>query len=155
VNKTRTARSLLLITVVTVALSCLCAARDIAVIVDRTNGSASLSTSDLTKMLKTAIKTWPDGKKVTVFLSDPSSADMKLVLQKVYGMSADEVKAFAGSHRGDVIVVGSDELVLKAVQTNPGALGVVNVYSINSGVKVLKVDGKLPLESGYLFHGNN
>jgi len=145
----------LLIAVITVALSCLCAARDIAVVVDKTNGAASLSTADLTKMLKTATRTWPDGRKVTIFLSDPASADMKVVFQKVYGMSGDEVKAFANSHRGDVIVVGSDELVLKAVQTNPGALGVVNVYSINSGVKVLKVDGKLPLESGYLFHGNN
>ena len=58
-------------------------------------------------------------------------------------------------NRGDVIVVNSDELVIKAVQTNPGAIGMINVYSINSGVKVLKVDGKLPLESGYLFHGNN
>ena len=54
-----------------------------------------------------------------------------------------------------VIVVNSDELIIKAVQTNPGAIGMINVYSINSGVKVLKVDGKLPLESGYLFHGNN
>jgi len=138
-----------------VVLSCLCAARDIAVVVDKTNVAASLSTADLTKMLKTATKTWPDGRKVIIFLSDPASADMRVVFQKVYGMSADEVKAFANSHRGEVIVVGSDELVLKAVQTNPGALGVVNVYSINSGVKVLKVDGKLPLESGYLFHGNN
>jgi len=135
--------------------SCVCAARDIAVIVDKTNAAASLSTSDLTKLLKTTTKTWPDGKKVTIFLSDPASADMRVVLQKVYGMSAEEVKTFAQSHRGAVIVVNSDELVLKAVQTNPGAIGVVNVYSINSGVKVLKVDGKLPLESGYLFHGNN
>ena len=133
----------------------MCAARDIAVIVDKTNTAASLSTSDLTKLLKANTKTWPDGKKVTIFLSDPNSADMKLVLQKVYGMSVNEVKAFASAHRGDVIVVNSDELVLKAVQTNPGAIGVVNVYSINSGVKVLKVDGKLPLESGYPFHGNN
>ena len=137
------------------ASCCVCAARDIAVIVDKTNGAGLLSTADLTKILKTATKNWPDGKKVTIFLSDPASADMKVVLQKVYGMSPNEIKAFADSHRGEVILVGSDELVLKAVQTNPGALGVVNVYSINSGVKVLKVDGKLPLESGYLFHGNN
>lgn len=148
-------RSLLLIALVILGSCSLSAARDIAIIVDKTNAAGSLSASDVTKLLKTTTKTWPDGKKVTIFLSDPDSADMKVVLQKIYGMSANEVKAFAGSHRGDVIIVNSDELVLKAVQTNPGAIGVVNVYSINSGVKVLKVDGKLPLESGYLFHGNN
>ena len=148
-------RSLLFIAIITIGSCCLCAARDIAVIVDKTNAAASLSASDLAKLLKTTTKIWPDGRKVTIFLNDPGSADMKVVLQKVYGMSADEVKAFAESHRGDVIVVNSDELVIKAVQTNPGAIGMINVYSINSGVKVLKVDGKLPLESGYLFHGNN
>ena len=152
---TRTVRSLLFIAVVTLASCCVCAARDIAVVVDKTNDAGSLSIADLTKMLKTTTKSWPDGRKVTIFLSDPASADMKLLLQKAYGMTPDEIKTFADSHRGEVILVGSDELVLKAVQTNPGGLGVVNVYSINSRVKVLKVDGKLPLESGYLFHGNN
>jgi hypothetical protein len=43
--------------------------------------------------------------------------------------------------------------VLKTVQSNPSAIGLVNVYSINSGVDVLKIDGKLPLESGYILHG--
>jgi len=40
------------------------------------------------------------------------------------------------------------------VNSNPGAVGIVNVYSINSRVKVLKVDEKLPMEPGYLLHGN-
>jgi len=38
------------------------------------------------------------------------------------------------------------------VQTVPGAIGLVDVRSINDKVKVLKVDGKLPLENGYLPH---
>jgi hypothetical protein len=28
------------------------------------------------------------------------------------------------------------------------------VYAINSSVRVVKVAGKLPLEAGYLLHGN-
>ena len=36
----------------------------------------------------------------------------------------------------------------------PGAVGVVDVYSINSSVVVVKIAGKLPLEPGYLLHGN-
>jgi hypothetical protein len=31
---------------------------------------------------------------------------------------------------------------------------VVDVYSINSGVVVMKIAGKLPMEPGYLLHGN-
>ena len=34
------------------------------------------------------------------------------------------------------------------------AIGVVDVYSINSSVAVVKLAGKLPLEPGYVLHGN-
>jgi hypothetical protein len=30
----------------------------------------------------------------------------------------------------------------------------VDVYSINGGINVLKIGGKLPLEPGYPLHGN-
>jgi hypothetical protein len=51
-------------------------------------------------------------------------------------------------------IVDSDEEVIKAVNSIPGSLGVVDVYSINSSVTVLKIDDKSPLEPGYLLHGN-
>jgi len=47
-----------------------------------------------------------------------------------------------------------DEIVLTMVDNNPGAIGIVNVYSIHGHVKVLKVDEKLPIEQGYPLHGN-
>jgi hypothetical protein len=53
-----------------------------------------------------------------------------------------------------IIVVDTDEAVLTKVETTPGAAGLVDVYSITSGVQVLKVGGKLPLEPGYPLHGN-
>ncbi len=51
-------------------------------------------------------------------------------------------------------VVTSDEDLVNQVASIPGAVGVVDVYSINSSVAVVKVGGKLPLEPGYLLHGN-
>jgi hypothetical protein len=36
----------------------------------------------------------------------------------------------------------------------PGAVGVVDVYSITGGINVLKIDGKVPLDPGYVLHGN-
>jgi hypothetical protein len=69
-------------------------------------------------------------------------------------MSPAEIKAFVEAHKADIQIVASDEIVLTMVDNNPGAVGIVNVYSINSQVKVLKVDDKLPMEQGYLLHGN-
>jgi len=40
------------------------------------------------------------------------------------------------------------------VASIPGAIGLVDVYSINSSVKVLRVDGKLPFDVGYALKGN-
>jgi hypothetical protein len=44
--------------------------------------------------------------------------------------------------------------MLKAVETIPGAIGVIDVFRINQAVKVLKIEGKLPVEYGYLLRGN-
>jgi hypothetical protein len=57
--------------------------------------------------------------------------------------------------RGSIIVAGSDDAVLKFVAANRGALGIVHLFSITKEVKVLKVDGKLPVEQGYLLKGNS
>ena len=129
-------------------------ARDVAVITDKANASSTVSSKDLLKYLKAETARWPDGRKVTVYLSDPASSDGKLLLEKTYKMTPFELKTFAQGQNGNIVILGSDDLVLKAVAANPGAIGVVNVYSINSAIKVLKVDGKLPLERGYLLHGN-
>ena len=95
-----------------------------------------------------------DGKKVKIFMTDPGSLESKTILPRVYKITPAEIKALADAHKADIQVVGSDDIVLTMVDNNPGAIGVVNVYSINSQVKVLKIDGKLPMEQGYLLHGN-
>src|SRR5215831_2042153 len=131
----------------------LCRARDLAVIVNKTNSTSTLTAAELEKVLKTAAPS-PDGKKVKGFLVDPDSNDQKAILQRVYKMPPAELTAFAEARKVDIQIVASDEIVLTMVDANPGALGIVNVYSINSQVKVLKVEGKLPMEQGYLLHGN-
>lgn len=124
-------------------------ARDLAVVVNKRNSTSSVSAADLQKLLKAAAPSWPDGKKVRIFLTDPGSTENKSILQRFCEMTPAEIKS-----KADIQIVGSDELVLTMVNENPGAIGVVNVYSITSQVKVLKLDGKLPLEQGYPLHGN-
>jgi len=132
-----------------------CLARDLAVVVNKSNPTTSVTTAELEKLLKAATPNWPDGRKVRVFMTDPASSENRMILPRAYGkMTAAEIKSFAEAHKPDIQIVSSDEIVLTMVDNNPGAIGVVNVYSINSQVKVLKVDDKLPMEQGYLLHGN-
>jgi len=135
-------------------MASLCTARDLAVITDKSNITSAVSSTDLSKLLKNDTQRWPDGRKVMIFLSNPSSSDAWLLFQKIYNMSMEEARRFAENHKDSIVLMGADDLVLKAVAQQPGSIGVVNVYSLNSSVKVMKVDGKLPFEQGYLLHGN-
>jgi len=87
-------------------------------------------------------------------LTDPGSADTRTILPRACKMTPTEIKSLAEAHKADIQIVDSDDVVVSLVDINPGALGIVNVYSINSRVKVLKLDNKLPMEQGYLLHGN-
>ena len=139
---------------VVLSMASLCTARDLAVITDKSNITSAVSSTDLSKLLKNDTQRWPDGRKVMIFLSNPSSSDAWLLFQKIYNMSMEEARRFAENHKDSIVLMGADDLVLKAVAQQPGSIGVVNVYSLNSSVKVMKVDGKLPFEQGYLLHGN-
>jgi hypothetical protein len=91
---------------------------------------------------------------VILVLRDPSTPEMKTAIEKLYHMQVEEFKTLLAAHASGVIVVRSEDELLKSVEAIPGAVGLVDVYSINSRVNVLKVDGKLPLEQGYFLKGN-
>ena len=129
-------------------------AKQLAVIVDKTNNTGGLSATDLAKIFKFDSHKWPDGRAVILVLRDPSTPEMQTAIQKVYHMQPEEFKALLAAHQSGVIIVHSEEELLKSVESIPGAVGLVDVYSINGRVNVLKVDGKLPLEQGYFLKGN-
>ena len=146
------------------ALALVCAqsalAKDLALIANKGNNLKGLSFPDLVKICKGQMGHWPNGRPVTLITRSPASPEMRIVLQKVYGMTADEVNqlvASANHGRTDhpaIVVVDSDESVVKKVEATPGGVGLVDVYSITGGIDVLRVGGKLPLEPGYALHGN-
>jgi len=134
--------------------------KDMALISNKSNDVPAMTLAELVKICKGQTNRWPDGKPVSFITRDPAAPEMRLVLDKVYGMSKDEVKAvIASANHGRtdhpaIVVVESDEAAVKKVESIPGAVGLVDVYSISGTVTVLKVGGKLPLEPGYALHGN-
>jgi ABC-type phosphate transport system substrate-binding protein len=73
-------------------------------------------------------------------------------LERLNKMTADELKALIAAHKDSIVMADSDADVLKIVQTTPGAIGLVDVRSVDNTINVVRVDGKLPMESGYLPH---
>jgi ABC-type phosphate transport system substrate-binding protein len=146
--------------VLVVASVSLAAARDLALVSNKTNTVNAVAVADLVKVCKAQTSKWPDGKPVTLVMRSPSSPEMKIFIEKVYAMPEKEVSdliAAANHGRSNhpaIMVVDTDEELVNKVASIPGAVGVVDVYAINSSVAVVKLGGKLPLEPGYLLHGN-
>ena len=138
----------------------LAAARDLALVSNKANSLSVITLPDLVKVCKGQANRWPDGKSVTFIMRNPSVPEMKFFLEKIYELPESQVKELiATANHGRmghpaVMIVDSDEDLVNKVASIPGAVGVVDVYAINSSVAVVKVAGKLPLEPGYLLHGN-
>ncbi len=127
-----------------------CFAHHMAVVVNKENTVENVTAVHLAKILREEIKKWPDGKSVILVLHKDSAGEAE-TLERLIKMSAGELKALIAAHK-DIVVVDSDAEVLKIVQTTPGAIGFVDVRSVDNTINVVRVDGKLPMESGYLPH---
>jgi hypothetical protein len=135
-------------------------AKDVALISNKGNALPGIALADLLKVCKGQMGKWPDGKPVTIVMRHPGSPDLKIVEEKIYALSSAELRELIASanhgrmDRPAIILGGSDEEVIHKVASMPGAVGLVDVYSITGAVQVIKIGGKLPLESGYPLHGN-
>lgn len=142
---------------VVLARPALPAVKNIAVIMAAGSKLQDVQLAELVKLCKGTQKTWADGRNFMLVMKDPAAPEMHAPLQKLFGMAPADFKssvAKLNESRQLVKIVDTDEELLRTVEATPGAVGIVDVYSINSSVKVLRVDGKLPFDVGYALRGN-
>jgi len=128
-----------------------------AVIAPTASKLQDLSLTQLAQFCKGSQKSWPDGKTFTLVIQDPDSPEMRPATLALFGVAPEEAKAFIGKvnqSREVIKIVHSDEDLLRTVVATPGAVGLIDVYAINSSVKVLRIDGKLPFDTGYVLKSN-
>ena len=128
-----------------------CFAHHMAVVVNKDNNVENLTAVHLSRILRSEVKKWPDGKAVVLVLHRNSAGETE-TLQRLIKMTGDELKAMIAAHKDSIVLADSDADVLKIVQSTPGAIGFVDVRSVDNSINVVRVDGKLPMESGYLPH---
>ncbi len=126
-----------------------------AVVVNKDVALQNVTSANLAKIFKGEVKKWPDGR-IVVLVVHNSSTDELVTLSHLNKMTAVEVKSMLTSHKekdkNSIRTVVSDADVIDAVASTPGAIGFVEERSITDRVGVVRVDGKLPMESGYLPH---
>ena len=139
------------VTVLLTSLLTPCFAHHIAVVVNKNNKVQNVTAAQLSKIFKLETKKWPDGTDVVLVLHR-SSPDEVTTLGRLNKMTPAVLRSFLAAHKYDIRVVDSDVDVIEAVAGTAGGAGLVEARSINDRVSVVKVDGKLPFEAGYLPH---
>jgi hypothetical protein len=86
---------------------------------------------------------------------DPQQSERKLVLREIYGMTEKDLNnhfiqgVFTGSLLASPKTLASTAEVRKFVFNVPGAIGYVRNTELDSSVKALRIDGRLPDDKEY------
>lgn len=128
---------------------------DVAVIVNPMNPLDSISSSDLRKIFSGEKLSWGSGLSVEVFVRAPHAHERDVLLNRVLHMTESEYKAlwvkkvYSGEAQREPLPLMSNGMQLEAVRAERGGIALIAMQDLHPGVKVLKVDGKLPGASGY------
>lgn len=129
----------------------------LAVVVGPGSKLGELGVSDLKRIFTSERVTDPGGNKLIPLNHPPKTVDRVGFDRSVLGMSPDEVGRFWVDRRirggsGPPRTVESIATLRRVVQNLPGAIGYLRRGHLNSEVKALRIEGKLPGEPGYPVH---
>ena len=128
---------------------------DVAVVVNADTPVTDLSLAEVRKVFLGERQYWNAKLPVVLLIRAPVARERDLVLRVIYQMTEAQFKQFwvAKIFRAEVTappkIVYSNDLQFELVSAIPGAIAFVDSRSVRPGVKVLRVDGKLPGDENY------
>jgi phosphate transport system substrate-binding protein len=143
----------------TAALLCvvpLLAKADVAIVVHPENPESSLSAEEVGRILRQEQRRFKGGGSIYLVFQSSGSPAREVVLRRVLRMNDLELKQFwlGKLYRGEIAsfprVVDSDVAVRRLVGQATRALGFMDAAAVDGSVKVLRIDGRLPGQAGYL-----
>jgi hypothetical protein len=128
----------------------------IAIIVHAAVPVENLSFGELRRYFLGDRQYWPDRSRVTLLVRAPVAAERSVVLSRIYQMDEARfrrywiAKMFRAEVAADPKLVYSSEGAQNLVAMIPGAITFMPAAArVGPGVKVLRIDGKLPADAGY------
>lgn len=131
-------------------------AHDLAVIVNKANLADNVSFKDLIKIFKQEKQYWKNGKKIYLILQEAGSPEKEIALKKIYKMGNIQLKKFwlAKLFREEISsfpkTFGSNQAVKRFVSQVPNAIGYIDAALMDTSIKMLRINGKLPGEMKYI-----
>lgn len=131
---------------------------DIAVVVRPDLPVDNLSFGEVRKLLTGDRQFWPSNLRVTLLIRAPVAREREVVLKIIYQMTEAQFRQYWISKvfRAEAVngpkIVYSNEMATELVAAIPGAVAFVDAAQVPKGLKVLRIDGRLPGEKGYPLH---
>jgi len=127
----------------------------VAIVVNQENTVENLAIKDLRSIFMGERSHWPNGRRITLVMMEPGQVERKAILRDIYRMNeADFSRHFLqGLFTGEVFVspktLASPVGVRKFIFNVPGAIGYVRASDVDSTIKVVRIDGRLPDDKDY------
>lgn len=128
---------------------------DLAVVVNSDTPVTDLSLAEVRNVFLGQRQYWNPKLPVILLMRAPVARERDIVLRVIYQMSEEEytqywvAKVFRAEVTSPPKSVYSNDMQYELVAAIPGAIGFVDARNVHPGVKVVRVDGKLPGEKGY------
>jgi ABC-type phosphate transport system substrate-binding protein len=127
----------------------------LAIVVNVTNPVQDISFSELRRIFLGERSHWPNGRRITLVMMEPNTAERKTVLHEICRMNEDDFRKnflqrlFTGEAIVSPKTLASPIGVRKFIFNVPGAIGYVRATDVDSSVKVLRIDGRMPDDKAY------
>jgi ABC-type phosphate transport system substrate-binding protein len=130
---------------------------DIAVVVNSTNNTSSVTMGELRKIFSGEKRSWPGGASIKLLVRTAGTHE-RTALLNLLGMSESDYKKYwtsqiyKGEATSEPVALPSNGMQKEALTVYPGAIALVDASEVKPGMKILKVDGHLPGEGNYSLH---
>ncbi len=127
----------------------------IAIVTNSRTTANDLSFLELRKIFLGEKQFWDDNSRIILLVRAPVARERDVVLTKIYRMGEAEfqqywiAKVFRAEVSSKPKIVYSSDMTSELVTVLPGAIGFLPVDEVGPGMKVLRINGKLPGETGY------
>ncbi len=131
---------------------------DVAVVVHPDVPVDSLTTADLRRLVLGDRGFWPGSVRVTLLIRAPIAYERDVVLKNICEMTEAQFRQhwIAKVFRADTAVapkiVYSSEMAADLVNRMAGAITFIDAAQVGRGMRVVKIDGRMPGDKGYTLH---
>ncbi len=128
---------------------------DVAIIVNPKNPVDGLSFRELRALFELQQQFWKNGKRVSLVTQKAGLPEKQVVLNKVYRRSEESLNRYWMNRmfNAEIYTIpkprASNNAVKQVISRLTNGIGFISVSAVDSSVKVLRIDGRLPGEAGY------